>query len=107
MNKFLLALFVFINIMWYDVRIELNAAYMYVTNLILKFVSYILHKTKTFLLWISWPFRKALYEYPVIIFFICLFLTIIYPEWKWTDYTWLIFFFALMTTLFISTIKKD
>lgn len=111
MHKFLLSLFIFINLVLYDIRIGWNAFYMYVTNLLLKFLSYILLSIKSFfkriwtlLKWVTWPFRKMSYHYVFIIFFACLFITIKYPEWKWTDYTWLVFFFTLMLYLLISTL---
>lgn len=112
MNKFLLSLFVLINILWYDIRIGWNAAYMCVTNLVLKFLVYIANKIKAFfstiwkfIKWITWPFRHALYEYVVVTFIACLFVTIKYPEWPWTDYSWIVFFFVLMITLLISAIR--
>jgi len=107
----LLGLFVLFNILWYDIRIAWNATYMYVTNLVLQFLFYMWHKIISFFKgiwkffkWITWPFRKMSYHYPIIIFFACSFVTIAYPEWKWTDYSWLVFFFALILYLFISTL---
>jgi len=58
-----------------------------------------------FLKWVTYPFRKALYEYVVFVFFACLFITFKYPEWEWTDYTWLVFYFILMITLLIAALK--
>jgi len=125
MNNFLLSLFVLFNILWYDFRIGFNSAYMWFTNLVIKFIKYVTYKVKRFFIecgyfiaaffaaiwrflkWVTLPFRKATYEYTVVTFFVCGFISLRYPEWKWTDYTWLIFFFVLMLSILILTLKEN
>lgn len=59
-----------------------------------------------FIKWITISFRKATYEYTAIAFLICGFISIKFPTWQWTDYTWLGFFFVLMLTILVTTIKE-
>jgi len=123
MNKFLLSLFVLYNILLYDFKVAFNAAYQKFKTVALKFIKYVTQKVKRFFIelghfiaaffsaiwrflkYITWPFRKALYEYVIITFAACLFISLKYPEWKWTDYTWIGFFFVLMTALLVGTLR--
>jgi preprotein translocase subunit SecE len=123
MRNFLLSLFVLYNIRSYDLSVLINAAYFKTAKIVTHFIKYVTQKVKhffietghfivaffqaiwRFLKYITWPFRHALYEYVVVVFFACLFITIKYPEWKWTDYSWLVFFFVMMTALLVGTLR--
>lgn len=60
-----------------------------------------------FIKYVTLPFRKATYEYTAAALIGCLFVTIFYPNWKWTDYSWLVFFFVLMGTILIITLQDQ
>jgi hypothetical protein len=119
MKNFLLSLFVLLNIIYWDLKdvrksLAKNlSAYMKslgnaFKNLVISLKNGIVNACISFwkfLKWITNPFRKATYEYVILAFFACLFISIKFPAWKWTDYTWLGFFFVLMLTLLIATIK--
>lgn len=108
MNNFFLSLLISFIIFWHNFKISLNNA----LNNIVKFIKYVIYNIKYFLqkVWkflkyITLPFRKALYEYTIAVFFICLFISLKYPEWKYADYIWLMFFFSLMLSLLVDVIK--
>lgn len=112
MRIFLLSLFVAANIIWYDFSTTINAIYIWFTNLILKVLIAIKNEVKSvfrslrkFIKLITWPFRKALYEYMIVAFITCMFVSNKYPNWIYADYVWVLFFVVMMATLAVVSIR--
>jgi hypothetical protein len=112
MKKNLLSLFIFYNILHYDIKLFISNILLRVRTSIKRFIvscKNIIKKSLVFLgkltKIIIKPFRKMLYEYVVITFFACLVLNFKFKTWPYIDYIWGLFFVVLMSTLLVVAIK--
>ena len=108
MRRFLLSLFILYHILRQDllyyaecVRIGFKHFFTGCVNVIKAFFRSLWNGIK----FITKPFRKMLYEYPVIAFVGCLFISLRFKTWLYADYVWVLFFFVLMATLAVVAIR--
>ncbi len=114
MRNFLLALFVLLSPYLFALSEAWKNLCASIKTSIKNFKNRLIRSIKNFFIsiwktlkWIGRVTLKLLWVYPILAFIFCMIISEKYPQLPWADYVWVVFFFVMMTALFIFTITED